>query len=305
MPTNEQRRKAAKRKLERQIERRAERARRRRQRLTIGAVVAVVVVIAAGVGIYVATRPSSPGGGPGRRVGGLSVPRGGAGVASGAEPRREPAPDRRRQPDPADLAGRHPADAGPGAGAVRGERRDLARPAGLLQRHPVPPAHHRRGAQGAAVRRPDRLGVGRARLPLRRGAADEPRALAAGPGRVGLRPRTGRDGQDLAARTRRAASSSSSTPTRRCRRSTPWSGASATPGSRCSTRSPRPAATTPPARVTASPSSPSRSPRPRSRGSGRPPWADRRAAGPYPVGVNGSAPGCTGAGSSVRPSADR
>lgn len=60
MPTNEQRRKAAKRKLERQIERRAERARRRRQRLTIGAVVAVVVVIAAAVGVYLATRPSTP-----------------------------------------------------------------------------------------------------------------------------------------------------------------------------------------------------------------------------------------------------
>ncbi len=59
MPTNEQRRKAAKRKLERQIERRAERSRRRRQRLTIGAVVAVVVVIAAAVGIYLATRPST------------------------------------------------------------------------------------------------------------------------------------------------------------------------------------------------------------------------------------------------------
>jgi peptidyl-prolyl cis-trans isomerase B (cyclophilin B) len=59
VPTNEQRRKAAKRKLERQIERRAERARRRRQRLTIGAVVAVVVVIAAAVGIYLATRPST------------------------------------------------------------------------------------------------------------------------------------------------------------------------------------------------------------------------------------------------------
>jgi peptidyl-prolyl cis-trans isomerase B (cyclophilin B) len=64
VPTNEQRRKAAKRKLERQIERRAERARRRRQRLTIVAVVAVVVVIAAGVGIYVATRPSSPAAAP-------------------------------------------------------------------------------------------------------------------------------------------------------------------------------------------------------------------------------------------------
>lgn len=58
MPTNEQRRKAAKRKLERQIERRAERARRRRQRLTIIAVGAVVAVLAAGIAIYLATRPS-------------------------------------------------------------------------------------------------------------------------------------------------------------------------------------------------------------------------------------------------------
>ncbi|WP_018333692.1 peptidylprolyl isomerase [Actinomycetospora chiangmaiensis] len=58
MPTNEQRRKAAKRKLERQIERRAERARRRRQRLAIIAVGAVVAVLAAGIAIYIATRPS-------------------------------------------------------------------------------------------------------------------------------------------------------------------------------------------------------------------------------------------------------
>ncbi|MDL5157948.1 peptidylprolyl isomerase [Actinomycetospora termitidis] len=58
MPTNEQRRKAAKRKLERQIERRAERARRRRQRLTIIAVGVVVALVAAGVAIYVATRPA-------------------------------------------------------------------------------------------------------------------------------------------------------------------------------------------------------------------------------------------------------
>ncbi|GAA4824485.1 peptidylprolyl isomerase [Actinomycetospora corticicola] len=58
MPTNEQRRKAAKRKLERQIERRAERARRRRQRLSIIAVGAVVAVLAAGIAIYIATRPS-------------------------------------------------------------------------------------------------------------------------------------------------------------------------------------------------------------------------------------------------------
>lgn len=53
VPTNEQRRKAAKRKLERQIERRAERSRRRRQRLTIISVVAVVAVLAVGAGVYV------------------------------------------------------------------------------------------------------------------------------------------------------------------------------------------------------------------------------------------------------------
>jgi peptidyl-prolyl cis-trans isomerase B (cyclophilin B) len=52
VPTNEQRRKAAKRKLERQIERRAERAKRRRQRLTLISVVAVVAVVAVGVGTY-------------------------------------------------------------------------------------------------------------------------------------------------------------------------------------------------------------------------------------------------------------
>jgi peptidyl-prolyl cis-trans isomerase B (cyclophilin B) len=52
VPTNEQRRKAAKKKLERQLERRAERARRRRQRLTIISVVAVVAVVAVAAGIY-------------------------------------------------------------------------------------------------------------------------------------------------------------------------------------------------------------------------------------------------------------
>jgi peptidyl-prolyl cis-trans isomerase B (cyclophilin B) len=53
VPTNEQRRKAAKKKLERQIERRAERARRRRQRLTLISVVGVVAVVVVAVGIYV------------------------------------------------------------------------------------------------------------------------------------------------------------------------------------------------------------------------------------------------------------
>ncbi|MGV0778791.1 peptidylprolyl isomerase [Mycolicibacterium elephantis] len=58
MPTNEQRRATAKRKLERQLERRAERARKRRIFTIIGAAVAVVVVVAAAVTTFVLTRDS-------------------------------------------------------------------------------------------------------------------------------------------------------------------------------------------------------------------------------------------------------
>ncbi|GGM72346.1 hypothetical protein GCM10012275_48610 [Longimycelium tulufanense] len=57
MPTNEQRRQAAKRKLERQLKRRAERAKRRR---ILGAVSAVVATALVGTGIYyLATREST------------------------------------------------------------------------------------------------------------------------------------------------------------------------------------------------------------------------------------------------------
>ena len=52
MPTNEQRRQTAKRRLERQIEHRAERARRRRRLLVIGSVVAVLAVLAVAGGTY-------------------------------------------------------------------------------------------------------------------------------------------------------------------------------------------------------------------------------------------------------------
>ncbi|MCV7222597.1 peptidylprolyl isomerase [Mycolicibacterium elephantis] len=58
MPTNEQRRATAKRKLERQLERRAERARKRRIFTIIGAAVAVVVVVAAAVTAFLLTRDS-------------------------------------------------------------------------------------------------------------------------------------------------------------------------------------------------------------------------------------------------------
>ncbi|WP_018600375.1 peptidylprolyl isomerase [Mycobacterium sp. 155] len=58
MPTNEQRRATAKRKLERQLERRAAQERKRRLLTIVGAVVAVIVVIGAGVGIFVFNRDS-------------------------------------------------------------------------------------------------------------------------------------------------------------------------------------------------------------------------------------------------------
>lgn len=52
MPSNEQRRAAAKRKLERQLERRAQRARRRRQLTIAASVVGVVLVVAIGAVVY-------------------------------------------------------------------------------------------------------------------------------------------------------------------------------------------------------------------------------------------------------------
>ncbi|UUO00494.1 peptidylprolyl isomerase [Mycolicibacterium novocastrense] len=58
MPTNEQRRATAKRKLERQLERRAEKARKRRLYTIIGSVAGAIVVIAAVVAVVVTTRDS-------------------------------------------------------------------------------------------------------------------------------------------------------------------------------------------------------------------------------------------------------
>lgn len=56
MPSNEQRRAAAKRKLERQLASRAERARKRKQLTIAGSALGVVVVIAAVTGVYFLTR---------------------------------------------------------------------------------------------------------------------------------------------------------------------------------------------------------------------------------------------------------
>ncbi len=59
MPTNQQRREAAKRKLQRQLQRREEQDRARRQRLVIIGVVAAVLVISGGVWLFVSRGSSS------------------------------------------------------------------------------------------------------------------------------------------------------------------------------------------------------------------------------------------------------
>ena len=59
MPTNQQRRDAAKRKLERQLERREQQDRARRQRMVIIGVVAAVLVISGGVWLFVSRDSSS------------------------------------------------------------------------------------------------------------------------------------------------------------------------------------------------------------------------------------------------------
>ncbi|MCU1641596.1 MAG: Peptidylprolyl isomerase [Nocardia sp.] len=56
MPSNEQRRAAAKRKLERQVANRTQRARKRKQLTIAASALGVVVAVAAGVGIYFLTR---------------------------------------------------------------------------------------------------------------------------------------------------------------------------------------------------------------------------------------------------------
>ena len=196
MPTNEQRRATAKRKLERQLERRAEQARKRRLYTIIGSAVAAIVVVGAVVATVVHHQP---------RLG----QHGRSGHHHRAEHARRRRLHRRQRPTascppftaPADLGadcqypaarsrpasnnpprtGKVPTD--PAAGqrqhvhqpgqhrpaarqrqvAVHGQQLRQPGPAGLLQRHPVPPADHQRGTVGAAVRRPDRSGHRRAR----------------------------------------------------------------------------------------------------------------------------------------------
>ena len=92
------------------------------------------------------TRPTAPGRGslqhPAAPAEGVSNRQGT--VSAGRWPRRDRWADRP-----------HP---GPRRGAVHGQQLRQPRRAGLLRRHGLPPPHHRRRPQGAAVRRPDRHG---------------------------------------------------------------------------------------------------------------------------------------------------
>ncbi|WP_430332269.1 peptidylprolyl isomerase [Rhodococcus sp. ACT016] len=83
MPSNQQRREAAKRKLERQLERRAERARKRRQLTIGGSIVGVIVVVA--IGAVVVTLSGKDDGTGAENTAASETPTAGAMPASRAE----------------------------------------------------------------------------------------------------------------------------------------------------------------------------------------------------------------------------
>ena len=227
MPTNEQRRETAKRKLERQLERRAAQARKRRLKTIIGATVAAIVVIGAVVATVVITNRDS-------RPDRLGRPDHGDDLGRRARPRPATTRRCRRSPHPpiwAPTASTRPAEPAskqvnpPRTGkvptdpaqvsasmatnqgniglqldnaqvAVHGQQLRQPGPAGLLQRHAVPPVDHH-PAGGAAVRRPDRRGHRRPGLRVRQRIPDQPvparRSGAAAAG--GLPARHAGDGQ--------------------------------------------------------------------------------------------------------------
>ncbi|MGK8523106.1 peptidylprolyl isomerase [Nocardia asteroides] len=86
MPSNEQRRAAAKRKLERQLANRAERARKRKQLTIAGSVLGVVVVVAAVTGVYFLTRGEDSGGSDAADASLSSAPTAAAPPAAKAKP---------------------------------------------------------------------------------------------------------------------------------------------------------------------------------------------------------------------------
>ncbi len=112
MPTNEQRRQAAKRKLERQLERRAERARKRRTLTVALSGISAVLLIGVVVAIVLATRGGSgasdtAAGGPDTATSGAPVPSTDAAAPSTAAP--APLPAARTQALPATVTCAYPA----------------------------------------------------------------------------------------------------------------------------------------------------------------------------------------------------
>ena len=175
MPTNEQRRATAKRKLERQLERRAAKERKRRIYTIVGSAVAAVVVIGAIVATVVVTnkrlrtaetasaatttpatahqrRPAGAGdscppfAAPANLGANCQYPASTGGKASKPinPPRTGKVPDRPAagQRQHGDQPGQHRAAARQRQVAVHGQQLRQPGPAGLLQRHPVPPADH-------------------------------------------------------------------------------------------------------------------------------------------------------------------
>ena len=231
--------------------------------LVIGAVVATVIVTNKGSNSNTASadtptprprrRPHPPPDGKLPRVRRARRPRRELPVPGrrGGEQEDQPAAHRQGAHRPAadqrqhdHQPGQHRPAAGQRQGALHGQQLRQPGAAGLLQRHPVPPADHVAGLAvlqcgdptGTGHRRP-RLRV-RQRIPDQPVPARQPGAAAAG----GLPARHAGDGQRRAPAPT-AASSSSSTRIRSCRRTTPPSAPSTRRAWPRWTRSPRQAST--------------------------------------------------------------
>ncbi len=274
MPTNEQRRATAKRKLERQLERRAAQERKRRLYTIIGSAVAAIAVVAAVVATVVVTnrdsdsttarrpRPRRPRSHQRRRrrprdscppfkapadLGADCQYPAATGAASkpNKPPRTGKVPDRpgADQRQHVDQPGQHRPAARQRQVAVHGQQLRQPGPAGLLQRHPVPPADHQpRGCRccSAATRRARAAADPGYQFaneyPTNQFQPDDPQAAEAGD----VSARHAGDGQRRAPAPT-AASSSWSTRIRSCRRTTRCSARSTRPAWPRWTRSPRPA----------------------------------------------------------------
>ena len=225
MPTNEQRRATAKRKLERQLERRAAKERKRRIYTIVGSSVAALVVIGAVVATVVITNhdsgsqtrrrradhhadappPAPPAAGAGGSCPpfaapadlGAELPVPGVGGRRPASRSTRPAPARCRPTRRRSAPAWRPIRATSACSSTTPSRRarSTASPAWPSRASSTTrPCHRlttRRGAGGAAVRRPDRRRHRRSGLPVRQRVPDRPvparRPRAAGAGRVSAR----------------------------------------------------------------------------------------------------------------------